>query len=122
MTLRKALFAAAGTLAISALGAGAAKAQQADSASQVVITSQKLNQARDAIQPQIGASTYTMNSQAIQALPGGVNTTMNQVILQAPGAVQDSYGQLHIRGEHNGLQFRLNGVILPKGSACSARP
>ena len=37
------------------------------------------------------------------------------MVLQAPGAVQDSFGQLHIRGEHNGLQFRLNGVILPEG-------
>jgi outer membrane receptor for ferrienterochelin and colicins len=40
---------------------------------------------------------------------------MNQVILQAPGVAQDSFGQLHIRGEHNGLQYRLNGVILPEG-------
>ena len=37
------------------------------------------------------------------------------MILQAPGVAQDSYGQLHVRGEHNGLQFRLNGVILPEG-------
>ena len=28
---------------------------------------------------------------------------------------QDCFGQLHIRGEHNGLQYRLNGVILPEG-------
>ena len=37
------------------------------------------------------------------------------MILQAPGVAQDSFGQLHIRGEHNGLQYRLNGVILPEG-------
>jgi outer membrane receptor protein involved in Fe transport len=29
--------------------------------------------------------------------------------------VQDSFGQLHVRGDHNGLQYRLNGVILPEG-------
>ncbi len=40
---------------------------------------------------------------------------MNQVVLQMPGVAQDSYSQLHIRGEHNGLQYRLNGVILPEG-------
>ena len=40
---------------------------------------------------------------------------MNQVMLQVPSAAQDSFGQLHIRGDHNGLQFRLNGVILPDG-------
>ena len=28
---------------------------------------------------------------------------------------QDSFGQIHIRGEHNGLQYRLNGIILPEG-------
>ena len=75
----------------------------------------RLSEARATIQPQIGASTYTIDSKAIQALPGGDNVSMNQVVLQAPGVAQDSYGQLHIRGEHNGLQFRLNGVILPEG-------
>jgi hypothetical protein len=29
--------------------------------------------------------------------------------------VQDSFGQLHVRGDHNDLQYRLNGVILPEG-------
>ena len=32
-----------------------------------------------------------------------------------PGVAQDSFGQLHVRGEHNGLQYRLNGIILPEG-------
>ncbi len=40
---------------------------------------------------------------------------MNQVLLQAPGVAQDSFGQLHIRGEHANLQYRLNGVQLPEG-------
>jgi outer membrane receptor protein involved in Fe transport len=35
--------------------------------------------------------------------------------LQAPGVAQDSFGQLHVRGEHNGLQYRLNGIIIPEG-------
>ncbi len=81
----------------------------------IVVTARHLSEARAAIQPSIGASTYTIDAQAIQALPSGDNVSMNQVILQAPGVAQDSYGQLHVRGEHNGLQFRLNGVILPEG-------
>jgi len=108
--------------AIAALAfAGAAHAQTAPPPasgtmlSEVVVTAKKLDQARASIQPQIGASTYTLSNAAIQAMPGGDNTQMNQVILQAPGVAQDSYGQLHIRGEHNGLQFRLDGVILPEG-------
>jgi outer membrane receptor protein involved in Fe transport len=83
--------------------------------SEVVVTARRLDVARDTIQPQIGASTYSFNRQTIEALPGGQNAALSQVILQAPGVAQDSYGQLHVRGEHNGLQFRLNGVILPEG-------
>src|SRR5206468_11255497 len=47
--------------------------------------------------------------------PGGENTKLNQVVLQAPGVAQYSFGQYHVRGEHAALQYRLNGVILPKG-------
>ena len=83
--------------------------------SDIVVTAKRLSDARASIQPQIGASTYTINAAAIQALPGGDNTALNQVVLQAPGVAQDSFGQLHVRGEHDGLQYRLNGVILPEG-------
>ncbi|HEX4095829.1 MAG TPA: TonB-dependent receptor plug domain-containing protein, partial [Caulobacteraceae bacterium] len=102
-----------------ALGVAPALAHAASSDSsddsQIVVTARRLDQARATIQPQVGASTYTITSKTIQAMPGGEDTALNQVILQAPGVAQDSYGQLHIRGEHNGLQFRLNGVILPEG-------
>jgi len=81
----------------------------------VVVTAQKLAEARNGIQTQVGASTYTITAKDIDAQPGGENTLLNQVILQAPGAAQDSFGQLHIRGEHNGLQYRLNGIIIPEG-------
>jgi hypothetical protein len=37
------------------------------------------------------------------------------VLLQAPDVVQDSFGQLHVRADHNDLQYRLNGIILPEG-------
>jgi outer membrane receptor protein involved in Fe transport len=83
--------------------------------SEVVVTAQRLNFARDSIEPQTGASTYSFTNQAIEALPGGDNLQLSQVILQAPGVAQDSYGQLHIRGDHNNIQYRLNGVILPEG-------
>ncbi|HEY2052017.1 MAG TPA: TonB-dependent receptor [Caulobacteraceae bacterium] len=83
--------------------------------SEIVVTAERLNQARASIEPQIGASTYTITQQAIQQMPGGSDVELNQVLLQAPGVAQDSYGQIHVRGEHNGLQYRLNGVILPEG-------
>ncbi|HVN43832.1 MAG TPA: TonB-dependent receptor [Steroidobacteraceae bacterium] len=81
----------------------------------IVVTAQRLNEARLEIETQTGASTYTIDSQAIEVQPGGRNQTLNQVLLQAPDVVQDSFGQLHVRGDHNGLQYRLNGVILPEG-------
>ena len=40
---------------------------------------------------------------------------LNQVMLQAPDVAQDSFGQFHVRGDHNDLQYRLNGIILPEG-------
>jgi len=83
----------------------------------VVVSAMRLDAARAGIQTQTGASTYTINAQAIQAAPGGDNVQLNQVILQAPDVAQDSFGQMHIRGEHNGLQYRLNGIILPEGIA-----
>ncbi|HMD72897.1 MAG TPA: TonB-dependent receptor [Steroidobacteraceae bacterium] len=83
----------------------------------VVVTAQHLDESRSKIQTQTGASTYTLDAAAIAAIPGGDNTLLNQVILQAPEVAQDSFGQFHIRGEHNGLQYRINGIILPEGIA-----
>ncbi len=48
-------------------------------------------------------------------MPGGQNLPLNQVLLQAPDVVQDSFGQIHVRADHNDLQYRLNGIILPEG-------
>ena len=99
-----------------ALAVGSAQAQAASGQVQeVVVTATRLNAARDSIQPQVGASTYAFSQQQIDALPGGQNQPLQQVVLQAPGVSQDSFGQLHVRDDHNGLQYRLNGVILPEG-------
>jgi outer membrane receptor for ferrienterochelin and colicins len=82
---------------------------------EVVVTARRLNAERTEIETQTGASTYTIDSEAIAATPGGQNVQLNQVLLQAPDVVQDSFGQLHVRADHNDLQYRLNGVILPEG-------
>jgi outer membrane receptor protein involved in Fe transport len=73
-----------------------------------------LDRARNQLSPDIGASQYVIDQQAIQQLPLGDATPLNQVLLQAPGFVQDSYGQLHVRGDHADLQYRINGVIIPE--------
>jgi outer membrane cobalamin receptor len=101
--------------AASADGAAAAAASTDGSLAPIVVTAQRLNEARLGIETKTGASTYIIDNQAIEAQPGGGNQSLNQVLLQAPDVVQDSFGQLHVRGDHNGLQYRLNGVILPEG-------
>jgi len=55
---------------------------------EVNIIAKQLEAAGAAIEPQIGASTYTVTRQAIEAQPGGANNTLNQVLLQAPGVSQ----------------------------------
>jgi outer membrane receptor protein involved in Fe transport len=79
-----------------------------------VEVSAKLDQSRNQLSPDIGASQYVIDQAAIERLPLGDATPLNQVLLQAPGVVQDSYGQLHVRGDHADLQYRINGVIIPE--------
>jgi outer membrane receptor protein involved in Fe transport len=73
-----------------------------------------LDQARNSLSPDTGSSQYVIDQKAIQQLPLGDSTPLNQVMLQAPGVVQDSYGGLHVRGDHANLQYRINGVIIPE--------
>lgn len=101
--------------AATAPGGASAASDASDSLATVVVTARRLNAARSEIETQTGASTYTITSDAIAATPGGENVQLNQVLLQAPDVVQDSFGQLHVRADHNDLQYRLNGVILPEG-------
>src|SRR6202162_5880578 len=81
----------------------------------VAIVAQCLNQARNALSPETGGSVYRFSEQAIKDLPQGENTQLNQVLLQAPGVAQDSFGQIHVRGDHANLQYRVNGIQLPEG-------
>ena len=82
----------------------------------IVITG-RLDAARASIQPSLGATTYSITNETIQALPGGDNQQLNQILLQLPGVVQDGGGQFHVRDDHNNLQYRINGTILPEGVA-----
>ena len=81
----------------------------------VAVVAQRLNQSRNALSPETGGSVYRFGEQAIQELPQGGNTQLNQVLLQAPGVAQDSFGQIHVRGDHANVQYRINGIQLPEG-------
>ena len=89
----------------------------AASGTDIVVTAKRLDDARAHIQPSLGATTYTITNATIQALPGGDDQQFNQIILQLPGVVQDGFGQFHVRDDHNGLQYRINGTVLPDGLA-----
>jgi outer membrane receptor protein involved in Fe transport len=90
-------------------------ALESEAALSMQVVAKRLNQARNSLSPETGGSVYRFNETALQELPQGNNTSLNQVLLQAPGVVQDSYGQLHVRGDHANLQYRINGVQLPEG-------
>lgn len=79
----------------------------------IEVTAAALDLARNALSPDTGSSQYIINQRAIEQLPLGASTPLNQVLLQAPGVVQDSFGQLHVRGDRANLQYRINGVTLP---------
>ena len=100
-----------------ATGADAADQGGQDGAIDYQIVAQKLDQARNGMSPETGSSTYNFDQQALQNLPLGDNSQVSDVLLQAPGVAQDSYGQLHVRGDHGDLQYRINGIILPEGIA-----
>jgi outer membrane receptor protein involved in Fe transport len=85
-------------------------------AEEIVVTAER-GGAVSTIKSQVGASSYTLGTAAIEALPGGADASLSQVLLQAPGVNQDSAenSELHIRNEHANVQYRINGILLPEG-------
>ena len=77
-------------------------------------TRQRLDEARSSLSPETGSTIYRFDKTDIVRLPLGEATPLNQVLLRAPGVVGDSYGQLHVRGDHGNLQYRINGVVIPE--------
>jgi len=77
----------------------------------------RLDEARNGLSPDTGSSVYRFNTAELQKLPQGDATPLNQVILQTPGVVQDGFGQIHVRGDHGNIQYRINGVVIPESLA-----
>src|ERR1700724_86606 len=88
--------------------AGSATAQS------IVVTSQELDISREQIVPSLGATRYTVGPDRLDSQAQGENASFNQTILRFPGVAQDSFGQLHVRGEHANLQYRIDDVLLPE--------
>ncbi len=90
-------------------------AEQGDAKSlDVTVNARRLDRARNGLLPEVGSSVYRITQSDIENAPQGENTPLNQVLLQAPGVANDSYGQLHVRGEHANLQYRIDGIMIPE--------
>jgi len=83
----------------------------------IEVVGKRFDRERSEIQPSLGATRYDFSKTAISNTPLGENASLNQVLLRAPGVVQDGFGQIHVRGDHGSLQYRLDGVQLPEGLA-----
>lgn len=81
----------------------------------ITVTATQLDDARGSIQPSLGASRYDFTPSVIDTIPQGSQAPIGSVLLRAPGVAADSFGQLHVRGDHGNLQYRLDGVQLPEG-------
>lgn len=106
------------TASLSATGAPLAQTAPAGDPVQIPaieVTAKRLDRERSEIQPSLGATRYDFGRTAISNTPQGENAPLNQVLLRAPGVVQDGFGQIHVRGDHGSLQYRLDGVQLPEG-------
>ncbi len=80
-----------------------------------------MDQSRDTfLLPKLGATSYTMDREAIDALPQGKDTPIDRLLIQMPGVSYDSAisnPDFHIRNEYSFVQYRINGILLPDGVA-----
>ena len=85
-----------------------------DETERVVVQSQEMDITREAIVPSLGATRYTVGPDRLNSQSQGEDAPFNQTMLRFPGVAQDSFGQLHLRGEHANLQYRIDDVQLPE--------
>jgi len=105
-----------------ALGQDAAPASTSPSPSpagteeteRVIVQSQEFDISREQIVPSLGATRYTVGPDRLDSQAQGENAPFNQTMLRFPGVAQDSFGQLHLRGEHANLQYRIDDVLIPE--------
>ena len=114
-------------LPVAALAQTAPPATEADDpagGNAIVVTARRLDEARDSIDPALGANTYSLDREALDIQPGGADRALKGVLLQAPGISQDSDGDgdIHIRNEHGNVQYRLDGITIPNSFAGFGAP
>src|ERR1039457_5510252 len=120
--MKKFVITAAALLAVASFAAAQDAVQPAASPTsvataeteRVVLQSEALDVSREQIVPSLGATRYTVGPDRLDSQAQGENASFNQTILRFPGVAQDSFGQLHVRGEHANLQYRIDDVLLPE--------
>ena len=95
-------------------GAESSLTLASNQALEIQVKAKRLDRAQNSISVATGSSVYRIDQKDIAKQTLGENTPLNQVIMQAPGVAQDSFGQVHVRGNHGDLQYRINGIILPE--------
>jgi outer membrane receptor protein involved in Fe transport len=83
---------------------------------EIEVIARRLDSARQAIQPGLGANQFQFDRDSLVRSPKGLDLAFDKVLLRAPGVTQDSGGEVHIRNEHGNAQYRINGILLPQGS------
>src|SRR5664280_921302 len=81
----------------------------------VVVTGQ-LDQAREDLVPSLGATAFHIDKIQIDTQVPGANASFSGVLLRVPGVAEDSFGQVHVRGEHANVQYRINDVLLAEAT------
>jgi outer membrane receptor for ferrienterochelin and colicins len=80
----------------------------------VVVSGESIDKVQ-AIDPGLGSRTYELGPETIDDQGRGQDAGFDEILLHAPGVSSESSGQFHLRGEDYGLQYRLNGILLPDG-------
>ncbi len=82
----------------------------------VTVEEKALDTARAQISPNLGATTYTLDSDKIDSQSQGEFASFDQTFYRFPGVALDELDKrLHVRGEEANLQYRIDGLLLPDG-------
>ena len=94
-----------------------AAAKPAPAAEPNIVVSKQLDEKRQQIVPNLGATDYTITQADIDRLTQGNNVPFDKLVLRFPGVSQDSEGSgsFHVRDEHGNVQYRINDVLIPEG-------
>ncbi len=66
-----------------------------------------------AIQYKASSETYQLSRKEIEALPKGNNNEVYEVLLTVPSVTYGALKQTHVRQDHAGQQFRIDGIPIP---------